>query len=297
VAKVTGGLMDTASFEREGLIGVPVQGWGHGSFLFDELVLLAGRRFGEGEKKVVMLGAILAKNLGKSAGDRVEMLSEEFQVVGVYQSFNVFENGSAIVPLEELQRLMDRPGRVTGFQVVLQNAPDREQLRQQVRQQIEALCNEAGEPLRLSALPAREYVKSTFQIQLSRTQAWVTSLLALIIGAIGMLNTMIMSVFEQTREIGILRAIGWRRGRIMRMILGEALVLCLCGAILGTLAAVLQVRWLASLARASGYIEGHTPAEIIAAGFAIALIVGVLGGLYPAVRAARLLPTEAIRHE
>ena len=87
-------------------------------------------------------------------------------------------------------------------------------------------------------------MKNVQQIKISRAVAWLTSAIALIIGAIGMLNTMIMSVFERTKEIGTLRAIGWRRSRIMQMVIGESLLLSLGGAIVGSLGGIVLVKLL-----------------------------------------------------
>jgi putative ABC transport system permease protein len=297
VQAVTAGLIDVVSFPEANLIGVPIQGWAPDSFLFDDLKIIAGRRLHADDRRAVMLGTILAQNLGKKPGDTINIETENFRVVGVYESFNVFENGSAVLLLAELQRLMDRPGQVTGFQVILSDAPDKAQLRSQIRQQVEKLCDQRGRPLKLSALPTREYVQSTFQIRLAHAMAWLTSTVALLIGTIGMLNTMIMSVFEQTREIGILRAIGWPKRRIVRMILGESLVLCLSGALLGSTCAVALIRWLSTFKVVSGFIDGYVPPLVVVQGFVIALLVGLLGGVYPAYRGASLAPTEAIRHE
>ena len=74
----------------------------------------------------------------------------------------------------------------------------------------------------IEATPTAEFVNSTPEIQFVHAMAWVTSAVALVIGAVGMLNTMVMSVFERTKEIGILRAIGWGRWRVVRMILMES---------------------------------------------------------------------------
>jgi putative ABC transport system permease protein len=240
---------------------------------------------------------VLARNLGKKVGDALEIEGQDFRVVGIFESFNVFENGSAVVLLSDLQQLMDRPGQVTGFQVVLADTPDRKAAIERVRQEIEDLKDRHGRPWRLSALPTHDYIKSTSQIQLAQVMAWVTSVIALVIGAIGVLNTMIMSVFERTREIGILRAIGWRRGRVVRLILYESLVLSLAGAVLGILGAVLLVRLLSALPASSGFVHGGIAPEVMAQGLLIALAVGLIGGVYPALRGSRLLPTEALRHE
>jgi putative ABC transport system permease protein len=297
VAKVSPGLMDMVSFENRQLIGIPVQGWAPDSFLFGDLKPTEGRFLQAGDENGVMLGAILAKNLGKHGGDTLEIEGQEFNVIGVFESFNVFENGSAVVLLGDLQRLMDRPGQVTGFQVVLEDTPDRKAAVERLRRLIEDLRDSKGRPWRLTALPIQDYVKSTAQIQMSQAVAWVTSAIALVIGAIGVLNTMIMSVFERTREIGILRAVGWRPGRIVRLVLGESLLLSLVGAALGIGGAIALVRVLSSLPSAGGYVRADVSWAVVGQGLLTAVAVGLIGGAYPAMRGARLAPTEALRHE
>ncbi len=297
VRAVASGLMDVVSFLEADLIGVPIQGWEPDSFLFENLTILSGRPIREGDGRSTMLGTVLAKNLGAKVGDTIEIELEKFRVIGIYRSFNIFENGSAIVLLSELQDLMGRPGQVTGFQVVVRDVPDKQSLVDEVIRRIEGLTDAQGQPLKLSAMPTQDFVKSTLQIRIAHAMAWVTSVIALIIGAVGMLNTMIMSVFERTHEIGILRAIGWRRPRIVLMILGESFLLSLAGAVAGTLGAIALTWFLSTLPNASGYIRGTVPAVVIFEGFLIAVGIGLLGGFYPAYRGAGLQPTEAIRHD
>jgi putative ABC transport system permease protein len=106
-----------------------------------------------------------------------------------------------------------------------------------------------------------------------------------------------MSVFERTREIGILRAIGWRPWRVMRMILTESVLLSLGGGVVGTAGGIGLILLLSRLPQVNGLIEGRIAPDIILKAFIIALLVGLVGAAYPAYRGARLLPTEAIRHE
>jgi putative ABC transport system permease protein len=307
---VSPGLIDLVSFEERQLIGVPIQGWAPDSFLFRELKFLSGRRLEASDRssqedrtgttenpRAVMLGATLAGDLGKTTGSLVEIFGEVFRVVGVYQSFNIYENSSAIVLLGDLQDLMNRQGQVTGFQLVLEEHPNKKALVEELQRQIQELTNERGFPLGLRATPTEDYVKSTSQIQMSHAMAWVTSVIALVIGAIGVLNTMVMSVFERTKEIGILRAIGWRKGRVMRMILYESVLLSITGAVIGILLAIALIGLLSVLPEGRRFIEGNVDSGVMLRGFLIALGVGLAGGVYPAWRGAQMLPTEAIRHE
>jgi putative ABC transport system permease protein len=297
VRDVAPGLMDVVSFEKPPIDGVPLVGWNADNFMFAEMHLLAGRWLEPNEPKAAVLGTVLAQNLRKKIGDQVDFYGEPFTLVGIYESFSVFENGSALVALSELRRLMNEPDRVSGFHLALIDSPDKDALVQAVRKSVENLTDDKGRPLHLAALPTRDFVSSTAQIRMSHAVAWVTSAIALFIGAVGILNTMIMSVFERTHEIGILRAIGWRKTRVMRMILAESFLLSLAGAALGVLGAILLTRFLSTFPATNGYVHGTVAPTIIAEGLLIAVVVGLIGGFYPAYRGAQLLPTEALRHE
>lgn len=299
VRAVSPGLMDVVSFEQynPNSTSVALQGWAADSFLFDDLRLIAGRRLESGDEKGVMLGMVLARNLDKVTGDTIEIANRFFTIVGVFESFNPLENGSAIMLIRSLQALMDRPNQVTGFQVILEDAPDKKALLERVRQEIESLGNSQGRPWGIAATLTRDYVRSTSQIRMAQAMAWMTSIIALIIGAVGVLNTMIMSVLERTREIGILRAIGWRKTRVVRLILYESILLSIAGAVTGIIAAVLLTRTLTLWPMVNGLVRGDLSPQVIVQGFLIALAVGLIGGIYPAIRGAHLLPTEALRHE
>jgi putative ABC transport system permease protein len=291
VRDVFGGLIDTVSFNELGLYGVLVQGWTPQTMAFDHLRVISGRALRRDDGKAVMLGTVLAKNLGKGVGDTLSLYDEEdFRVVGVYQSSNVFEDGAMVIPLAQLQRLMEREGRVTGFSIVLDRSADRATL-ERVRHQVEALAPA------LHAMTTDEQVKSLTEIQMAKAMSWLTSTIALVLGAFGVMNTMVMAVHERTREIGILRAIGWGRGRVARLILLESVTLSLVGAILGGVGAVLLVRLLTLVPTTSGLIDGRIPPIVVAYGLAGSLLVGLCGGLLPAYRASRMLPTAAFRYE
>jgi putative ABC transport system permease protein len=112
-----------------------------------------------------------------------------------------------------------------------------------------------------------------------------------------MFNTMMASVYERTREIGILRAIGWRQTRVIRMILMEASLLSIVAAALGSLAGLLITWGLSRAPVVAGTVVPSIDFQVIGLGFGIAVLIGLLGAAYPAFRGARLVPTEALRHE
>jgi len=291
VRDVTGIMMDVVSFPDLNLYGVAIAGWQPDAFLLDNLNFTSGRRLTAQDGRVVMLGSILAKNMGKHVGDKVDVFEDEpFEVVGIFESFNMVENGSMIVSLAELQRLIDRRGRVNMFNVIVENKAD-EAAVERIRHEIEALA--PG----LSVMTSEGFVTSDAQIRAARAMTWMTSIVALVIGSVGVLNTMVMSVFERTQEIGILRAIGWRKSRVMRMILVEAVLLSLGGAVLGILGAVAITTSLSRLPSFSNIIASGIAPQVIGQGLLIALILGLIGGTYPAIYAALLQPTKAIRHE
>jgi putative ABC transport system permease protein len=300
VAKLGTGLIQMLDCQRgTGKAQFPqmVQGWEADSFLWDALKLEKGRLLQADDEHAVVLGPTVAANHRLDLGDTLIIHGEAFKVVGIAEGVSKYEDGFVTIPLHTMQRLSDMPGRVTGFSIVLNKSGSPSPDIESVQRQVEALTTPDGKPLHLSAKPTPEFADSMVHIRLARAMAWMTSILAVLIGGIGMLNTMIMSVLERVREIGILRAVGWRKWRVVQMILGEAVLLSLVGAILGIGAAATLLQVLAQLPAVNGFLDGDLAPLVVGQGFLLAVVVGLLGGMYPAWRASRLLPTEAVRHE
>jgi putative ABC transport system permease protein len=288
VREVIGGLMDLIAFEDRGLFMVIVNGWEPDCPVLDRVQITAGRRLCAADRQAVMLGKILATNLGVQPGDSLEIYSQPFQVVGVFESFSVYENGAVFMLLEDLQRQMDRPGQVTGF-VVQSRAHGDVQATRRLCREIESLDPE------VAATPCAEFVNSLNQMQVTRTMSWVTSVIAVAIGAIGVLNTMAMSVLERRSEIGALRAMGWRGSHVLRLICYEAFMLAVAGACLGQVLGVTAMLGLARWHVTSGLIQGDISLRALAEGALLAVLMALLGAAYPAYRGARLLPAAALR--
>lgn len=290
VVQASAGLSDVVSFPERDLYGVLVQGLRTGSRTLAQLEMVSGRRIRRADEPSIMLGHLLAQVLEKSPGDSLELVAgSRFAVAGVFRSRNVLENHSIIMPLEQLQALMGRQGEATFFAVSAARH-EREPVERLARQ-IEALA--PG----LEALRSREYVDTSIEVRMAKAVAWLTSAIALIIGMTGMVNTMAAAVFERTKELAILRAIGWRRRTVMRLVLGESILLGAAGAALGTLAALLLTRALSRMPASQRFVSGQIGMEVVLQGVLLALLLSVLGGLYPAYRAAHANPIEGFRHE
>jgi putative ABC transport system permease protein len=121
--------------------------------------------------------------------------------------------------------------------------------------------------------------------------------MAVLVGGLGVLNTMLMAVFERTREVGVLRALGWRRRAVLGMILHEAVLLGLLGGALGIAIAFGLIELMQMSASFGSWVDPVWAWEVFARAILLSLFLGVIGGLYPAYRATRLQPVEALRYE
>ncbi len=234
-----------------------------------------------------MLGEIAAEELGIGVGEELEILRTRFRVVGIYRTAVRWENGGVVIHAEVLRNQLSMPSGSVMVAFVYLDDPDDLPL--------VTLGLQARFP-HLRVLPTAFLASSFEQLAYIDSFIWVISLAALLVGAIGVLNTMLMSVSERTREIGTLRAFGWRAGMVLRMILAEGLVTSLLGGLLGSVLGLIAAELLMRLVP-QGLLEAHYSWAVFARGMAIAVVLGLLGALYPAWRASRLAPAEALRYE
>ncbi len=287
VEEVNGSLVDMVAFEDKDMFMVLVNGWEPDCSVIRRVHVFDGRRLREGDTRAVMLGRILAANLGKHAGDQVQLYGQDFEVVGVFESFSVYENGAVFMLLDELQRQMDRPGEVTGFGITCFDK--RPAAVDTVRHEIEKLDPE------IAATPCAEFVQSLTQIKVARNMSWFTSMFAIVIGAVGVMNTMAMSTFERRGEIASLRAMGWRKSRIAGLILTESLYLSILSAVIGIALGLAMTFLLSHWKKTAGLINGDVTPRAICDGIMVALVIGLIGAAYPAHRCARLPIADTLR--
>jgi len=268
-------------------------GWQAGAFQLDALQILSGARFHDGQPEV-MLGDILAQDLKKRPGDTLEIQGTQFQVTGVYHSPSSLEADAVIMPLDQLQLLSSVEGKVSTIDVRLKPAPRGESWDRYVKA-AQAQIESALPGLR--AIPALQRASDNQFVKLAHASAWGTSSLALLIGILGIANTMVMSVFERTQEIGTLRALGWKKRQILALIELESAALGLGGGVAGIALGWLCLHILASLPQTATFVSDSIRWPLILEAMVIALLSGLIAGIVPAWRAGKLSPVDALYHE
>ena len=270
-----------------------VYGWKADAFQFNSLKILKGRRFTDGRAEV-MLGDLLAQSLKKAPGDTLEIQGTPFTVTAIYHGASTLEAAAVVMPLDQLQQLSSLQGKVSTVDVRLRPTPSGETAEQHLKHAQAAI--EAALP-GMRAVPAAERAGDNQFVKLAHASAWGTSSLALLIGVLGIANTMAMSVFERTREIGILRALGWNRWRVLAHIELEAVALGLGGGLLGIVFGWCALRVLAALPKTASLVSASLHWQLLAEAVGVAVVAGLLAGALPAWRAGQLSPVNALRHE
>lgn len=235
----------------------------------------------------VLLSELRARELGAKIGDSITLFGKQFTIVGIFRTNVTWETGAAVAHGDIVREALRIPegAAMIGF-IYLKNPDKLEETAEAIRQKMPHLRIEKTEGLAAN-IDQLEYVDAF---------VWIISLAALIVGAIGVLNTLLMSVSERVREIGTLRAFGWSRGQVMHFIMSEGLVISILGGIAGNVMGFVGAKLLILLLP-QGFIDAQFNIPLLIKGLVVAVIVGFLGAVYPAYRASKLPPAEALRYE
>ncbi len=254
-------------------------------FAIERYRLIAGRRVAG--KRELMLGRQSAENFKKAVGDKFRINAISYQVVGIYETGASFEDSGAVIHLADAQRAFDKRRQVSYFKLKLDDPRERDAVKAQIEERWTTLAaTRSGDPASQDDV-----------LQIYRSMGWFLGLFAILVGGLGMMNAQLMSVLERTREIGVLRAMGWRRRRIVTMIMGEALLVSALGGAVGLALAVGLLALFTRSTALSGLLSGTLEPGALVQAIVIAGVLGLVGGGYPAWRASRLAPVEAMRAE
>lgn len=252
------------------------------------VTVVDGRPYTATADHEIMLGYRAARDLHKQVGDEFAIGEDSYTVVGIFSTGQVFGDSASMLPLVTLQAQERQPGNVTLAFVRTRQGADIEAVRTSIERDMPELATVRTES---------DFGRIDRNLELISAANVGITILALAVGAIGVMNTTLMSVFERTRELGVLRAIGWSRMRLLAMVWSEAFLIALFGAGVGAGLGFVAVEGLKQAPDLIGVFEPHYTADVFGRALGIAVGMALTGAVYPAIRAALLLPLDAIRHE
>jgi putative ABC transport system permease protein len=262
-----------------------VMGVNPGEKSVEQFRIVEGRTLQSGDTGKVIIGRVMATQEGLKIGDTLNIKDKSFEVVGIYETGVTTEDGGVVIPLGEAQSLFDLGDQVSMLQVKVENIDRVDAIRTQIENRYPQLL----------ALKGSEVANQQADLQLINSISSLIALIAILVGSIVVMNTMIMSVMERTREIGVLRAIGWKRRKILLLILKESFTISIIGGVIGIVLGIVMVNLLTNLAKIS--LNLPVTLDLVVGVFLITLILGILGGFYPAWRASKMSPMEALSRE
>jgi len=234
----------------------------------------------------ILLGYELARELAKEPGDGIEIQGQTFQVAAVLNPVGGQEDYVAFMDLAETQDLLGKPESLSFVEVaaLCSTCPIEE-----IVEQISEKLPEAKVTAVKEVVQARQEIVERFS-----SLALAVSGIVLVVGALVVLVTMMSSVNERTREIGIFRAIGFRESHVIRIILMEAFFVSVIGGIIGYLMGMLGAMAVGPvIAEMDVLITWHPEVALAAVG--IAVVIGLMASSIPAIKAAAKDPVEALR--
>jgi len=262
-----------------------VFGYPEDSFVFERFQIIEGDGLdspASSRGTPVLLGSGAAEALDKHVGDSLRLTDSVYRVVGIYQTGDGLEDSGCVLGLSDAQELLGKSRQVSLFYIQIDEKASSETLIARV----ERLWPD------LSISNPGDFADKQLVGDVLQGYVWAIAGLAIVIGGVGMLNAQLMSVYERTREIGVLRAVGWSSRRVLWMILRESMLVSFAGGLFG-----LGLGWLAVSALGGtgmtfgGSVDNIRPG-IIGEAFLVVVVLGLTGGLYPAWRAS---PTTAWR--
>jgi putative ABC transport system permease protein len=254
-----------------------------GGFFARRLVVTDGRR--ALNAKSAMVGDGLAKQMHLKAGQTITIKKRRYTIAGLYHTGIFFEDNGAILDLHTAQAIEDRRGEATTIVVGFKG---------DVRHDAGVAAIKKANPELNVVGNAGEAARAGANGQLVHKTVTIVAALALIVGGLGVLNTMAMAVLERRREIALLGAIGWKRLRLVVLVLTEGVLVSMGGAALGLLLGVLGARGLNDALGVSAVVTPDVTPWTLGKGLLIGFAIGVVGGLYPAWRGTGLDAAELL---
>jgi len=266
--------------------------------------LLSGRRLREGDSDKIVIGHKLTDDFFEKSvgmGDAITIQGKPFQVVGIFKSSgNDQDDSSVYMTMDRARLVFEDPKLVSLILVKVQRGSDLDAVAERIREKLRKIKGqEKGAETFAVSTPQQiaEYFNNIFGV----VQMFLVGIAAisLIVGGIGIMNTMYTAILERTKEIGILKAVGAKHNDILALFLIESGLLGLLGGAVGVLVGALLTFGAEAAIRANGYaaFSASLSWELALGALGFSFLVGAVSGVLPARSAALLNPADAIRYE
>ncbi len=284
-------------FGGDVVIGIPPE---KQELAMKDTKLTDGRFLVTGDGYRAVLGSSVAREFNLKVGDELEVKSKRvqrttsithtrnFTIVGILEYTGSFFDNAVQVPLDRAQKFYDRGDTVSIILAVPDPNADPEDLTKRIELNVEKVKALSPSDLR------KQIEQSLIVFSLITISAAV---LAAIIGGLSVMNTMLMSVSERTKEFGLMKALGAETRDILFMTMGEAALMGVLGGILGIIGGGTLVYYMNDYLASKGTTLFTITPRLIAIAIVFATLLGVISGMYPAYRAAKMSPMEALRYE
>ncbi len=288
---------DSLGFGGDMVIGIPPEKM---ESALKDTKLTEGRSLISGDNYRAVLGSNIAREFNLRVGDDIEIRSKKpgraksitnvrnFTVVGVMEYTGSFFDGGVIIPLDAAQKLYNRGDTVSFILAVPENDVDTEEVARRIELNVEKV--KTFSPAELKAQIEQSLIIFTL-ITIS------AAVLAAFIGGLSVMNTMLMSVSERTREFGLLKALGAETQDILFMTMGEAALMGVAGGIIGIAGGGTLIYFLNGYLASKGTVLFDITPRLLVISMFFATGLGIISGTYPAYRAAKMSPMEALRYE
>jgi putative ABC transport system permease protein len=225
-----------------------------------------------------------AQGRPRKVGDNLSISGKPFRIIGIYETGSMLLDVVILMDIETARGVLHRPGGVSCIYVEGDHPEDNTELT--------AAIEKAHPGFDARSMNEAQANFSSLMGQVD-TFLLMTVSLALIVGIVGIINTMLMSTTERFAEFGVLRTNGWSQGNILALVTLESAYIGLLSGLVGC-----AMAWIAMMVAnqfiTGGMHLGMTP-SLMVIGIVLSVVMGMIGGLYPAWQAARLVPMEAIR--
>lgn len=264
-----------------------------------------GRLLKDGDRNKIVLGNNFKKEdtfgKGISVGDKIEIDEKQFEVVGIVKKLGSFILDNIVMMNEyPLRELKDNTEKVSIIAVKVKEEQNiqivKERIEKLLRKERDVKEGEEDFTVELAANTIETINSTLFAVQLF---VYIIASISLLVGGIGIMNTMYTAVVERTREIGIMKSIGARNSNIFVLFLVESGLLGMIGGLIGMVLGIVLAKGLAAIGAAqlgSDLIQAEISFGLIFGALSFSFIIGCIAGITPAIRASKLHPVDALRH-